>query len=417
MNYQGNKIDKLHEDLTAFMEHTEYCIEDFRNVTFLYAKEAEDKKKNTIQFDPIRPCDQDEYLGLRAKIDHTPIRLGFFQIPDEIREKIDPEEASCANLAFMFDEGDDDNERIYFVDEIATHTMHRLPIINTSSLTHNKIQLLAENLMMLDDPRSDSNEDGQEEDGKKIQATCMPKMTLRIDNKGFKHVVGFRSMNNASIALDDYIDNFLKVAGNDIITYQADDKNWFVVVKANKAKAGVSKHPWEKHCPCYALRISDSGQGAPTFSTGWIDEDGNGIYAQSDLHVLQATNIADLITELQETMDQFKKIHKEHVKEIKRLNKNKLVLNDPSKKITIVSSIISSIPQYQKALGTKGYSALVNKETEKYAGRMSEFELRSKMFEFAVDNATADFAKKVLSESVGAMIIGIVPTPAQASVG
>lgn len=426
MLYQGTTLENLELDLEKFSEGTEYVQENFEDVTFLYAKGESTKVKEVMLYDPIRPCDQEEFVVGSMKADHTPVRINYSKIPKQILSMIDPEfNPTAANLAFMFDEGLP-TERIYFVDKVATHTMHKLPTgkISLSPLTHTKIQLLAENILYLnrDEEMDWDMEDEEIFVGKK---TCAPKLTVRIDEFGRKRIMGFLSNNAPDIKIPEYVHMFLQQTGGKIVRYTITDTNITVLVKTKMS--GTRKLD---EAPCYALHLSDTGHGDACISAGWISnqdmkkkiKENNEIkttienvdfYIQSTRLELKAKSVKTLKSEMKATLGELHKELKQQQQKMLDLMQISIPMDDASQNVDKVSKMIANeIPLWYKTVGSKRYKSILN-EWKDISGNLTEYEIRKRLLSAACYEAVATSTRQVLSDTIAAQVIGITSPPAK----
>ncbi len=328
MEFKGSTRSEFDEAFSYYTEHTRYESIDFSLSTILYAKDA-NAEKEKIQYYPLRPCDMEEFLQ-GAPMAQKSINVDFQKIPQNILSGIDPSDnQSSENMAFMFDEGMP-SETVYFLDPKATHSIQRLPIEKADRISFARAHMLAENLSMCDN--------------------CTVTMTIRIDEKGAKRIVGFSGSLPKHMPKE-YVYDFIKAVGTELLYYKLNDKTISLVLKSNlPATNGMQ--------PCYMLMLSDSGYGEPTLVAGLWDYQNEKMYNIADRKI--DSKISDI---QQHILDLIKELRSEILtgqSKLQAVAKTTIPTTDVSGKVKFLTKEIMHMPHYKDILGDKKLKVLLN---------------------------------------------------------
>ena len=378
----GHTLDELNQMLAGYKDR--YQKRDFKDVTILYARGDSEQKKNTMEYFPLRPCDMENFQT-GYKIDNKSILVDFKDIPDVIRETISPDEPRAANIAFMFNE-DTDEEEIFFLHTKAVHTMRRLPIDKTDRLTFARMHLMAEDILLSPDEQE-----------------IMPTMVTCTDhNTDNKIIIGFLGTDQ-KISISKYIELFLQAAGQSIYSVQDDMTSFTVVVHADNVPSN------QQYQPCYVLTTSDTGYGAPIIACGWIDSTQPDRYFQTSIISLnECDDPALLFDEMVNAIAQFNAVFAKNGQTMSKTDAHMLNTRSKTSKTSIVSRIITTIPDYSDFMGDKIYHQVMEDFVEAPTPtQMSEFKVRSALLDMICEKANKAYSRTHIKKHAGAELLGL----------
>lgn len=378
----GHTMDELNTILDGYKDR--YEKRDFRDVTILYAAGESETKPGIIEYIPLRPCEMENFqVGMHINSKH--ICVNFDDIPQAILQDIDPSVSTAANIAFMFEEGTKD-ETIMFMHSNAVHTMRRLPIEQTNSLTFARMHLLAEDLLLKPD--------------KKV---ISPKLVTVTDTQKSKRktIIGFAGADN-SLDISEYIRTFLQEAGQNLYMIKDNMESVTVVVYADRPNEVNSLRP------CYALTLSDTGYNEPIVACGWIDPEVDNMYIQGKFKSLADSTPDTLQDDIQDALKSFDAVFASHQMKFMKSDQKMVKTDTEIARLNLATKYINKVPSRQDFLGDKKYKKILEKfQTMQTPEMLSEYEAKSTIFHMICGEAEKTYSRKHLIEHAGAELLGI----------